>query len=315
MQNVMVVGGAGFIGSNLCDVLLKEGYSVICVDNLMRGTKANIKEALNNDHFVFYQADAADQSQISALMKAHQIDYVFHLAANSDIQASAKDPTVEFDSTLSTTWSLLSAMRENNIRKMFFASTSAVYGEKCDTLLSEDLTLLQPISYYGAAKTASEAFIHAFAHMNNMDVCVFRFANVVGPKLTHGVIYDFVNKLQATPGHLDVLGNGTQTKPYIYVYDLIEAILLLCDRVAGVEIYNVGVETATSVKRIAEIVREEMGLHQAEIRYGTGSIGWKGDVPHFRFDLSRIHATGWHAKLTSDEAVRATVKEVLKCRL
>lgn len=314
MRNVMVVGGAGFIGSHLCDALLLKGYYVICVDNLMRGTRENIKEALANENFVFVKEDAANQKVMSALMRQYCVDYVFHLAANSDIQASAKDPGVEFDSTLSTTWSLLSAMRENNITKMFFSSTSAVYGEKCDVLLNEDITLPQPISYYGAAKMASEAFIQAFAHMNSMDVCVFRFANVIGPRLTHGVIYDFIYKLKSTPDHLDVLGNGTQSKPYIYVHDLVEAIMKLYDSVSGVEIYNVGVETSTSVKQIAETVREEMSLNQAEIRYGTENIGWKGDVPHFQFDLTKVHSTGWHAKLASDEAVVATVKEVLKCK-
>lgn len=313
-MNVMVVGGAGFIGSHLSDALLEQGHTVICVDNLMRGNEDNISTCLQSEKFVFEQRNAAVIQDMTNLMKKYEIEYVFHLAANSDIQASAQDPQIEFDSTLSTTWAILYAMRECGIKKMFFASTSAVYGEQCDVLLDEAATSLEPISYYGSAKMGSEAFIHSFAHMNDMNVCVFRFPNVIGPRLTHGVIYDFINKLEATPDHLDVLGNGTQSKPYVHVYDLVKAIMTMYNSVSGMEIFNVGVETDTSVKRIAEIVRTEMNLENAEIRYGSDNIGWKGDVPHFQFNLEKIHSTGWKASMTSDEAVTATVREVLKCR-
>lgn len=314
MKNVMVIGGAGFIGSHLCDALLERGHQVVCVDNLMRGTTNNLIKSNKSERFFFYEKDATETAEMEGLMKGHEIDYVFHLAANSDIQASAKDPDVEFHCTLSTTWSILSAMRKTGVKKLFFASTSAVYGEQCDTLLSESTTLLQPVSYYGAAKMASEAMIHAFAHMNDMDVCVFRFPNVIGPRLTHGVIFDFIHKLEANPGRLDVLGNGTQSKPYLHVADLVRGILQQCEAVKGVEIFNLGVESETSVSRIAEIVRSEMQLPDAEICYGSSNIGWKGDVPHFQFCLDKIYQTGWRASMSSDDAVVATVKEVLSCR-
>lgn len=313
MRNILVAGGAGFIGSHLCDALLARGDRVFCLDNLMRGTKENIRTALAHERFTFAQGDAADAAFLKEYMRENKIEAVFHLAANSDIQASAMDPQIEYQSTLSTTWALLYAMRENRIKRFFFASTSAVYGERCDENLTE-ADPLTPISYYGAAKTASEAFIHAFCHMNGMDACVFRFANVIGPRLTHGVIYDFIRKLRADPTTLRVLGNGTQTKPYVHVDDLIRAILLLYDKASGVEIYNVGVESCTRVSKIAEIVCREMGLPDAEIEYGTENIGWKGDVPRFQFDLSKIHATGWRAELTSDQAVTAAVREALACR-
>lgn len=313
MKNVLVAGGAGFIGSHLCDALLARGYRVHCLDNLMRGTEENIRDALRSERFSFTRGDAADIPFLIDFMREREIGYVFHLAANSDIQASAVDPQIEFQSTLATTWALLYAMRENHIKRFFFASTSAVYGQRCDADLTET-DALAPISYYGAAKTASEAFIHAFCHMNDMDACVFRFANVIGPRLTHGVIYDFIRKLRANPTVLRVLGNGTQTKPYIYVDDLIRAILLLHDRVSGVEIYNVGVETATPVSEIARTVCEEMGLNGARIEYGAENIGWKGDVPRFRFDLEKIHAAGWRAEMTSSQAVTAAVREALSCR-
>ena len=313
MRNILVAGGAGFIGSHLCDALLARGDRVFCLDNLMRGTKENIRTALAHKNFAFTQGDAADLAFLKEYMGRNEIDFVFHLAANSDIRASAMDPRIEYQSTLSTTWALLYAMRENQIRQFFFASTSAVYGERCDENLTEE-DALSPISYYGAAKAASEAFIRAFCHMNDMDACVFRFANVIGPRLTHGVIYDFIRKLRADPTTLQVLGNGTQAKPYIYADDLIRAILQLHDKASGVEIYNVGVESCTKVSEIAEIVCREMGLPDARIEYGTENIGWKGDVPRFRFDLSKIHATGWRAERTSGQAVTAAVREALACR-
>ena len=314
MAAVMVVGGAGFIGSHLCDALLEKGNTVVCIDNLMRGTMENIRESVQNKNFFFYELNATDEKALCELMKKYRIEVVFHLAANSDIQASAKDPAVEFECTLTTTWAILSAMRTIGVKKLFFASTSAVYGQQLDQRLSENESLLKPISYYGSAKMGSEAFIHAFTHMNDMDACVFRFPNVIGPRLTHGVIFDFIHKLEVNPKRLDVLGNGTQSKPYVHVHDLVGAIMMMYDQVHGMEVFNVGVESDTSVLRIAEIVRKEMGLLDAEICYGTEGIGWKGDVPRFQFDLSKIYAAGWKASRTSDEAVVDTVKEVLACK-
>ena len=313
MRNVLVAGGAGFIGSHLCDALLARGDRVFCLDDLSRGTLDNLESAFKSSNFFFEQMDVGNARSLEPLMRDKGVDYVFHLAANSDIQASAKNPRIEFSATLSTTWSILLAMRNVGVKKLFFASTSAVYGEQGDKASRED-DAPAPISYYGAAKASSEATIRAFCRMNEIDACVFRFANVIGPRLTHGVIYDFVNKLTADPTTLKVLGDGSQTKPYVYVDDLIRAIIMSHDRVKGMDVYNVGVETSSSVSFIAELVREEMNASQARIEYGTEKIGWKGDVPRFRFDLSKIHATGWRAERTSDEAVRQTVKEVLRCK-
>ncbi len=313
MRNVLVIGGAGFIGSHLCDALLSNGDQVICLDNFMRGKKENISSALEYSRFHLVEGDASERQVLNQVLKNYNVSYVFHLAANSDIQASALNPDLEFSSTLSTTWMVLSAMREHGVKKMFFASTSAVYGEHCNRDLKETDSLA-PISYYGAAKASSEVIIRAFSYMNDMDICLFRFANVIGPRLTHGVIFDFINKLRQDPSVLHVLGNGTQSKPYIYVDDLIRAIMKVHDQTRGIDIFNVGVEDGTPVSMIAECVKTEMGLLNARIEYGQENTGWKGDIPRFRFDLSRIHKMGWHAELTSDEAVRLTVREALRCR-
>ena len=310
-MKVLVAGGAGFIGSHLIDALLAEGNDVVCVDNFFIGTKENIAHLKNNAHFKFYEQDLTDLDKVLEIFKKEQVEYVFHLAANSDIQASAQSPMIEYKNTYSTTFILLECMRQCGVKKLFFASTSAVYGEQMGAEVSEETVALKPISYYGGAKLGSEGIISSFAYMNDMSVLVFRFPNVIGPRLTHGVIYDFVKRLKDDPSHLKILGDGRQSKPYIYVLDLVDAIMHFKDAPKGVTLYNVGVETQTSVTRIAEIVCEKMGLSGIPFEYTGGRGGWKGDVPVFAYNLEKIHATGWTAHMTSDEAVAKTVEMVL----
>ncbi len=312
-MRTLILGGAGFIGSHLCDSLLAKGDSVVCVDNFYIGTKDNIAHLGNHPDFRFYEVDASDLNALLAVFDQEKPDYVFHLAANSDIQASALNPAIEYKNTYSTTFNVLECMRRSGTKKLFFASTSAVYGE-VENNAGEDSTVLTPISYYGGAKLGSEAMISAFSYMNDMSVLIFRFPNVIGPRLTHGVVFDFIGRLKGDPSHLRILGDGNQTKPYLYVYDLVDAMVRFMDVPSGVSLYNVGVDTATSVTRIAEIVTEKMGLAGIPFEYTGGRGGWKGDVPVFQYDLSRIHATGWKANMTSDEAVARTVEQVLSCK-
>ena len=309
-MKALIAGGAGFIGSHLADYLLDEGNEVVCIDNFFIGTRQNILHLLTNPRYVFYQYDLNNMEFLNQVFDKEKPDYVFHLAANSDIQASAQNPIIEYQNTYSTTFNLLEAMRLHNVKKMFFASTSAVYGNK-DALLNENTASLAPISYYGGAKLGSEGLISAYTYMNDMDVLIFRFPNVIGPRLTHGVIFDFIKRLKKDSSKLLILGDGTQTKPYLYVFDLIEAIMKFKNIGKGVTLYNVGVDTATSVTRIAEIVCQKMGLSNVSFEYTGGKGGWKGDVPKFQYDLNKIHTAGWTAKHTSDEAVALTVENNL----
>jgi len=310
-MKVMVAGGAGFIGSHLVDALLSAGNDVVCVDNFFIGTKENIRHLEGVSHFKFYEQDLTDFDSVLKIFQQEQVEYVFHLAANSDIQASAQKPMTEYRNTYSTTFILLECMRLCKVKKLFFASTSAVYGEKMGKQVSEDTVALKPISYYGGAKLGAEGIISAFAYMNDMNVLIFRFPNVIGPRLTHGVIFDFVNRLKKDPSHLRILGDGTQSKPYLYVLDLVDAIMRFMNVPKGVALYNVGVETRTSVTRIAEIVCNQMGLASIPFEYTGGRGGWKGDVPEFSYDLGKIHAEGWEASMSSDEAVVKTVEMIL----
>ncbi len=311
-MKVLVAGGAGFIGSNLIDLLLKRGYEVVCVDNFFIGIKKNIEHLRENPNFIFYEIDICEFENLDKVFEQESIEYVFHLAANSDIQTSANAPLIECKNTYLTTFNLLECMRKHNVKNLFFASTSAVYGDRNNEYLSEMCPDLRPVSYYGGAKLGSEAMISSYTYMNNFHSLVFRFPNVVGPRLTHGVVFDFVKRLKDNPKKLVILGDGNQCKPYIYITDLVEAIVRFMDVPEGVTCYNVGVESAITVTRIAEITCEKMSLKDVQFEYTGGRGGWKGDVPVFRYDLSKIHSTGWCAKHTSEEAITLTVESVIE---
>ena len=310
-MRALVAGGAGFIGSHLVDALLAEGHIVTCVDNFFIGTRANIAHLDGNPAFIFYEKDLCDLEGLKLIFEKEKPEHVFHLAANSDIQASAANPVVEYDNTYTTTFNLLECMRLYGVKKLFFSSTSAVYGEKDGADVSEDNCLLEPVSYYGGAKLGSEAIISSFTFMNDLHALNFRFPNVVGSRLTHGVIFDFIKRLKANPSQLQILGDGTQTKPYMHVSDLIKGILMFMDTPQGVTTYNIGVNTQTNVTRIADIICEHMKLADVKYEYTGGRGGWKGDVPVFAYNLDKIHNAGWRAEHTSDEAVVQTVKEAL----
>ncbi len=313
-MKTMVIGGAGFIGSNLCTELIREGHGVVCIDNFSLGKAENVSHLICEEQFELIEADATDEGALDGLFSKYHPEYIFHLAANSDIRESADNPEIEYRNTYTTTLRILSAMKKFDIKKIFFASTSAVYGDRRDEVLDENTSNLSPISYYGASKLGSEALISAFSYMNDMSALIFRFPNVVGGHLTHGVIFDFMKRLEEDPVRLIILGDGNQTKPYIHEADLIGAIMMLMDAPKGVSLYNVGTHGATKVTSIADIVCEEMGLKDVKYEYTGGESGWKGDVPRFRYCMDKIHATGWRARFSSDEAVRAAVRDILKER-
>lgn len=310
-MKVLVTGGAGFIGAHLVERLLNEGYEVVAVDNFTLGNKENVDKFSNNNNYKFYKIDIDNTKEFCEKLNIEKIDIVYHLAANSDIQKGGKNPEVDYKDTFMTTFSVLELMRKNNIKYLFFSSTSAIYGDENGNHVDENLGGLLPISYYGASKFASENFISAYTYMNDLSTVIFRFPNVIGPNLTHGVIFDFVKKLRNNPKELEILGDGTQTKPYIYITDLIDCIMQMSKSMKqGVEIYNVGVDTATSVTRIADIVCKELGYKDVKYKYTGGYGGWKGDVPKFQYDLTKIYNAGWTAKYTSDDAVRKTVESI-----
>lgn len=311
----LVTGAAGFIGSHLVDALLARGDTVVGVDNLKLGRRSNLGKALEHPRFKLVELDVNDVGNFSRLVAdesgAGPFDLAWHLAANSDIRAGVADSDVDFRDTFQTTHSLLKVMREHRIPGLAFASTSAIYGEH-PGLMREDIGPLFPISNYGAMKLASEAAISAALEAYVQRAWIFRFPNVVGSRATHGAIFDFVQKLKKNPEELEVLGDGSQQKPYFHVADLIEAMLFIVT--SGDErlnYYNIGTEaTVSSVRYMAEAVvkRQSPG---ARIRFGTGNKGWVGDVPKFNYSIEKLKALGWCPRLTSDQAVDRAVAEIV----
>jgi UDP-glucose 4-epimerase len=307
---VLVTGAAGFVGSHLADRLLQLGQTVVGIDNLSRGTRANLHQALTNPAFHFFEADLTDLADFRRIVAQFDFDTVWHMVANSDIGAGVADPNVDLRDTFQTTFNTLLVMRERAIPKLAFASTSAVYGVH-DAILTEDTGPLFPISNYGAMKLASEALISAAVESYLQRAWIFRFPNVIGPRATHGIIFDLLTKLSKNPPDLEVLGDGTQQKPYLHVSELIEAMLVICDKAdAPLNCFNIGPpDEGATVRHIAEAVLRE-AAPSTPIRFTGGNRGWVGDVPRFRYSIEKLKRLGWSPRLTSAQAVEQAVSEI-----
>jgi len=292
---------------------MERGASVTVIDNLSRGRLSNISTWLENPKFKFIMGDMLNPEDIRKALKNCGI--VFHLAANPDVKIGAFNTKIDYEQNILATYNLLEALRDSQCRNIVFTSTSTVYGEAEKMPTPEDYGPLKPISLYGASKLACEALISGYSHLFGFKSVICRLANIVGSRSGHGVIYDFINKLRNNPRVLDVLGDGTQRKSYLYVKDCVEAMILAAEKSDGqVEIYNIGSEDTVNVATIAKIVIEEMGLKDVEIRY-TGGVdggrGWKGDVKEMLLDISRIKGLGWKPKLNSMEAVRQAARDII----
>jgi UDP-glucose 4-epimerase len=310
-EKCLVTGGAGFIGVTLCQRLFDMGAAeVICVDRLVHEKSRQGLKALQRMGVEFIEADISKAETLDECVKGKKFNRVYHLAANSDISLGMKDPTIDLNDTFLTTFSVLELMRKRDVKHLVFASTSAVYMPS-DTMLAED-DMTQPVSLYGAAKLSSEAYISAYSHLYGLNATVVRFPNVVGRGGTHGVIFDFIKKLRRDPTRLQILGNGKQSKPYIFVDDLVDAIFHIEGRNNGGHLVcNVGPVDTICVDDIAEIVIEEMHLKNVRLEYTGGEVGWKGDVPRFNYDISKARSLGWEPKKSSREAVREAARHLV----
>lgn len=311
----LVTGAAGFIGSHLIDRLLERGATVLGIDNMKLGRRENLEKALQNPRFKFIQADVNEAANLSRIVaeesKSAPFDMAWHLAANSDIRAGVADPDVDLRDTFLTTHNLLKVLREHRIHQVAFASTSAIYGVQ-PSVLVENMGPLFPISNYGAMKLASEAALSSALESFLQRVWIFRFPNVVGSRATHGAIYDFALKLKKNPAELEVLGDGSQEKPYFHVADLIDAMCFIVDNAAErLNFYNIGtVDSITTVRYLAETVVKCMSPG-AKIRYTGGNRGWVGDVPKFSYSVEKLRKLGWSPRLTSNQAVDRAVAEIV----
>jgi UDP-glucose 4-epimerase len=306
---IVVTGAAGFIASNLIPRLLANGDEVYGFDNFFLGKREYLIE---HKRFRFYEQDLLELDRVAGLFDAVKPDLVWHLAANSDISFGTKYTDFDLKGGTLVTYNVLESMRRAGTPRIIFSSSGAVYGEPTVLPTPEHYGPLFPISLYAASKLACEGLITAFAHNYGIGAWIFRFGNIVGPKPTHGVIYDFVLRLRDDPTKLIVLGDGTQSKPYVHVDDCLDGMMFgHAHAREEVNCYNLAVDGHTSVRQITEWTLEEMGLRDVVPQYGTSPRGWKGDVAQVRMDTSRMTALGWTPKRTSDEAVRQAIRETV----
>ncbi|MBI2855200.1 MAG: NAD-dependent epimerase/dehydratase family protein [Chloroflexi bacterium] len=307
-----ITGGAGFIGSHLVDKLSDIG-AVTVYDNLSSGKKEFIQHHLGKNGFHLIQANLLDLDSLKQAIKGS--DVVVHLAANPDARRGIENTRLDLELETIATFNVLEAMRVNGIKRILFASSGTIYGETPIVPLSEDHGPALPISLYGAGKLASEGLISAFCGTFDFQTWIFRFANIVGDRATHGVILDFIEKLKCNPTELEILGDGTQSKPYLHVGDCVEGIVFGFQHSnKKINVFNLGCPSQTSVSTIAEMLVEEAGLKEVLLRYTGGTRGWPGDVPQVKFNVGKMSKLGWKASRTSDEAVRKAIREILKER-
>jgi UDP-glucose 4-epimerase len=314
--SVIIVGGAGFIGSHFIDVLLTDERSerVTVYDNFSSGREWHYAHHADNPRLDVVRGDANDLPSLTAAMAGH--DLVIHLASNPDIAAAMTNPAVDFDDGTLITHHVVEAMRRTGTRRIAYASGSGIYGDLGEREAHEDHGPLVPVSTYGASKLAGEALISAYAHMFDMQGFSFRFGNVVGRRQTHGVGFDFLHKLLTDPTRLEVMGDGSQSKSYVLVTDVVAAVLGVCDSSLSEPFcaFNVATGDYITVREIADLAVEVAGLdpEDVEIAYGDQPRGWKGDVPVVRLDTARIRATGWAPSAGSREALRASMEAMLE---
>lgn len=312
MPRYFIVGGAGFIGSHLAARLLEDRENdVVVFDNFSSGRYRHLEAIGSNNKLKVIAGDAKEPEQLQEAMQG--ADIVYHLAANPDIAKAMTQPGIDFWEGTYLTQNVLEAMRINGVKRILYASGSGVYGDLGSKPAVEDHAPMLPVSTYGASKLACEALICSYAHLFDIHGASFRFANVVGPRQTHGVAYDFIRSLTENPAVLPVMGDGLQSKSYIYVGDVIAAMFLVENlQWNGFCYYNVATSDYVTVREIAGLVVETMGLEDVKYRYSGGIRGWKGDVPVVRFNTGKIRNLGWSNKYSSKEALQMSITAMVQ---
>ena len=311
-MRALVTGGAGFIGSHLIDRLVARGDSVVVIDNLSSGHASFIQNHIDTGHVTLVEGDICHPEDVNKAM-AMDIDCVFHLAANPDIRLGTRITDTDLKQGTVATYNILEAMRVAGVKKIAFASSSVVYGEDAPLPTPEDHGPCMPISLYGASKQAGEGLISSWVGTFGLQAWIFRFANIIGARGTHGVIFDFIHKLKNDPSRLEVLGNGLQEKSYMEVGDCADAILHVMGQAdKPLNLYNLGSHDTASVRRIAEIVVDVTGCLDASIEYTGGDRGWAGDIPRARLGIEKMLKAGFDVKMNSEEAIRYTAECLLE---
>jgi UDP-glucose 4-epimerase len=311
---LLITGGAGFIGSHLTEKLLNQKHKVVVLDNFSNGKIDNIQHLQDNPSLTIVKEDLKRPKKLEQIINAS--DTIFHLAANPEVKIGETDPKTHFEENILATFNLLEAVRKNGKPKtLIFTSTSTVYGEAKLIPTPEDYAPLIPISTYGASKLACEALITSYTYTFNHRALILRLANIIGPRSNHGVIVDFIKKIKTNPRELEILGDGSQEKSYMYISDCIEAIMHLTNAFSKgtekVDVFNVGSNDKITVAQIAKIVSEEMNTPRIKYKF-TGGVdggrGWKGDVKTMQLSIDKLLRTGWKPRHSSKQAVRLAAR-------
>ncbi len=312
MKNkIIVTGGAGFIGSHIVDRLLSPGNEVTVIDNLSSGRMEFLEHHRTKQNFRFIKIDLLESEKLKKAIEGAEM--IYHVAANPDVRLGAQDTRIHLEQNIIATYNLLEAMRLAQIKNIVFTSTSTVYGEAAVIPTPEDYGPLIPISLYGASKLACEALITSYCGSFDMNSWIFRFANIVGARGTHGIIIDFINKLKNNPGSLEILGDGEQRKSYLYVSDCVDAILFAVEKSNDmVNIFNIGSKDTINATEIGRIIVEEMDLKDVPFKYTGGKRGWKGDVPTMMLSIDKMQKLGWEPVYNSRKSIVEAARSILE---
>lgn len=314
-MNVLITGVAGFLGSRLASSILDKGYRVTGLDNLSTGSLNNLEPVMDNPSFKFVKADLLDPDGWMNIF--NDTDIVFHFAANPEVRHGLTAPIEHYHQNLTATINVLEASRRSDVDIVVFASSSTVYGD-AEVIPTPESYPLKPISIYGATKAAAETLCETYARLYGVRCLILRYANIIGPGLTHGVIYDFIKKLESNRDSLEILGDGAQRKSYLFIDDAIDATIHLLDIfIAGnpiYDVYNIGSDDWITVREIADIIVNELDLKKVNYIYKPATQdgrGWLGDVKYMLLDITKLKNTGWCPKHGSRDAVINTVKALL----
>lgn len=306
-RTIFIIGGAGFVGSHFVDALLSDADTakVTVYDNFSSGKRWHLDKWASDSRLKIIEADVRELQLLTASMTGHEV--VIHLASNPNIAAAATTPAIDFDQGTLLTHCVAEATRMSGVNTVLYASGSGVYGDIGEIEAAEDYGPLTPVSTYAASKLAGEALLSSYAYMFGLRAIAFRFGNVVGPRQTHGVGFDFIRNLRADPTRLSILGDGKQSKSYVSVGDIVGSVLLAHNKVdLPFDVFNVATGDYITVTDIATIACEVSGLDPKLVKfeYSGGDRGWKGDVPVVRLSSKKIRSLGWQQSMNCSESMR-----------
>ncbi len=304
-MKTIVTGCAGFIGSNFVDYLLMKGHEVTGIDNFSTGQKLFLEKALSNKKFKLIEKDLLLCNDLTKIINDAEI--VFHFSANADVRFGLENTKKDLDQNTIVTFKILDAMRKTNIKKIVFSSTGSVYGESNIIPTPENYSFPIQTSLYAASKVAAESLITSYSYGFNIQCWIFRFVSILGPRYSHGHVYDFYKKLMLNKNKLEVLGNGKQKKSYLHIDDCISAIDIALKKSSElINIFNLGTEEYCEVNDSIKWIVNELGLNPS-LEYTGGDRGWIGDNPFIFLSTEKIRKLGWAPQHSIQDSILSTL--------